>query len=101
MNARRLLLPLALLGALSLSGCYTAKIYVAPANAPQGQKRDSYAWAFLWGLYTPNTVDAAQMCNNHVYEVRTRLNLFSMIVSYLTVGIVEPVAVKVTCQSTR
>ena len=79
------------------TACYTTKIYVSSRNVSPATTTTSYAWSFLWGLYTPNIVDAYRQCDGHVLEVRTRTNLFSMVVSWVTAGIVNPLAVKVTC----
>lgn len=86
--------------ALTLSfipACDTAKVDVAPRDAEQGHTFKNYEWSVFYGVKTFGAVDANSLCSNGPSLVMSRIDLVGLLVGGLTGGLVEPIAVKVTC----
>ena len=88
---------LLLLGALVvLPGCYHATVTTGRTPGTQVIDRP-FALGFVYGIVPPPTVNAAQECPQGVAMVETELTIVNALVQYLTLGIVTPMHIKVTC----
>lgn len=90
---------LALLAALvALPGCYHATVMTGRTPGTQVIDRP-FALGFVYGIVPPPTVNAMQECPQGVAMVETEITIVNALVQYLTLGIVTPMHIKVTCAS--
>ena len=82
--------------AMTLSGCYAARIETGLTPSSQVIKKD---WAACWifGLVPPPTLQMTSNCPNGVAIVETQLSFLNMVVGNLTFGIFTPMTIRVTC----
>ena len=88
----------ALAFAVGLGGCYHATIETGLAPSPVIIDQP-WALSFVYGLVPPKTVETAAKCPTGVSKVETQLSFLNQLVSALTLGILTPMAIKVTCAS--
>ncbi|NOT32726.1 MAG: hypothetical protein HOP12_01005 [Candidatus Eisenbacteria bacterium] len=82
--------------AMTMSGCYAARVETGLTPSTQVIKKD---WAACWvfGLVPPPTLQMASYCPNGVAVVETQLSFLNMVVGNLTFGIFTPMTIRVTC----
>ncbi len=84
--------------AFGLSGCYHAS--VTTGLTPSAQVIDEpFATSWIYGLVPPETVEAANECENGVARVETQLSFVNQLVGLITFGIYTPMHITVTCAS--
>ncbi|HEX5831175.1 MAG TPA: hypothetical protein VFY16_09350 [Gemmatimonadaceae bacterium] len=93
---RRLLI--AAVCVVPFTACYHATI---DAGRPASDKVIDQPWAmsFVFGLVPPPTVETATQCPNGLAKVETEQSFLNGLVASLTVGIVTPMHIKVSCAS--
>lgn len=91
---RRTIGPLTL--ALALTACYHATIETGRPPSPQTVEK-AFAAGWIYGLVPPSTVQTASQCPAGVSRVETQLSFVNQLVSFITLGIFTPMAIKVTC----
>lgn len=79
-----------------LGGCYhmTVETGLAPATTTIDQP---WALGFVYGLVPPPTVNTMARCPKGVAKVETQMDFVNALVANLTLGILTPWHVKVTC----
>jgi hypothetical protein len=88
---------LALLFAVTASGCYKAT-FISNPNVVKGSDHDQWNSFFLWGLVGDETLDVRQFCSGgQVAQVRTGANVLTGLVSFVTLGIYAPRMAYVWC----
>jgi hypothetical protein len=83
--------------AASLSGCAISRVYVGPRDVTAGESHSFTSTSFFWGIIPASPVNAAGACANGVQKITTKRGFLSWLVSHVTVGIVKPTNVTVTC----
>lgn len=85
-----------LIGMVALLGCYHATIDtgVAPSNRVIEKK---WASGWIFGLVPPSPTATAAQCPSGVARVETKLSFLNQVVSFLTLSIYTPMAIRVTC----
>ena len=85
-----------LISMVALLGCYHATVDtgVTPSNMVI-EKRWASGWIF--GLVPPSAVATAAQCPSGVASVETKLSFLNQVVSFLTLSIYTPMAIRVTC----
>ena len=79
-----------------LAACYHATIETGRPPSPQTVEK-AFAAGWIYGLVPPSTVQTASQCPAGVSRVETQLSFVNQLVSFLTLGIFTPMAIKVTC----
>lgn len=82
--------------AVSLTACYHATIETGRPPSPQTVEK-AFAAGWIYGLVPPSTVQTASQCPTGVSRVETQLSFVNQLVSFVTLGIFTPMAIKVTC----
>jgi len=81
---------------VALTACYHATIDTGlPPSAEVIDKPWASGWIF--GLVPPKPLETMSNCPNGVAQVDTQLSFVNQLVSFLTLGIYTPMAIKVTC----
>lgn len=80
-----------------LTGCYHASITTGLPESSTEVYDTPWAMGFIAGLIPPAEIDASDKCKNGVAKVETQLSFLNQIVGAITVGIVTPMHVTVTC----
>lgn len=85
-----------LIGMVALLGCYHATIDtgVAPSSRVIEKK---WASGWIFGLVPPSPTATAAQCPSGVARVETKLSFLNQVVSFLTLSIYTPMAIRVTC----
>ena len=96
----RAFLPLLLVAALVLPGCYHARIETGARPGPIQIDRP-FALSFVYGLVPPPTVETMEKCPAGVAVVETQQSFLNGLVSALTAGLVTPMQITVTCADDR
>ena len=87
---------LSILILVGVSGCYHAT--VTTGLEPSARViEEPFAIGWIYGLVPPETVEAADECDNGVAMVETELSFVNQLVSAITFGIFTPMHIKVTC----
>ncbi len=85
-----------MVGMVALLGCYHATIDTGVAPSEKViEKRWASGWIF--GLVPPSTTATAAQCPSGVSKVETKLSFLNGLVSFVTMSIYTPMAVRVTC----
>lgn len=94
--ARALRVYALVLPALALSACYHTR--VETGARPGATVIDQpFALGFVYGIVPPPTVATAAQCPQGVAVVETQQSLINGLVSVLTIGLVTPMQITVTC----
>lgn len=94
---RSALVALLLCSLTALPGCAISRVYVGPRDAPTGEVHRYTTFGFFWNIVPASPVNAAGECSDGVQRVAMRRGFLSVVVNYLTVGIVIPTQVTVDC----
>ncbi len=79
-----------------LTGCYHATVNTGLAPSPQTVEKP-WAMSFVYGLIPPSTVETAARCPKGVAKVETRLSFLNLVVANLTLGVITPMEITITC----
>jgi hypothetical protein len=82
---------------ISLSGCALSRVYVGPQDSMAGVSKNYDGMSLFWGIIPASPVNAAGACTSGVQKIVTKRGLGGWIVSTITVGIVKPQRVTITC----
>lgn len=83
---------------MTLSGCYTTKLYFADTTGPAGDSHKTIQHTFFWGLISPGSVNLDAKCGAAgVKKVRGQVGGWGLLANWFTGGIWIPVTIKVTC----
>lgn len=85
---------------IALPACYHATIETGlPASTEVVEQTFAAGW--IYGLVPPKPVSTMAKCGSGVSKVETQLSFVNQLVGILTLGIYTPMAIKVTCASSR
>ena len=92
-------LPLLLLAALGLGGCYKTTVsQISPGGKP-GVEVKLWNHALINGLIPLKEVSVKEACGDAgIWKVETRLGAGGVAATYVTLGIYTPTTVVVTCK---
>jgi hypothetical protein len=81
-------------------GCYHATFETGlPASTQVVDK--PWALSFIFGLVPPPELDVSSQCKNGVAKVETQSSLLNSLVGIVTIGIVTPMQITVTCAASN
>lgn len=87
---------LVLTAALGLAGCYHTRLETGLRESSTVLE-ESFALGFIYGIIPPATVETAEDCPYGVAVVESQMSVVNGVVYVLTLGIVTPMEIRVTC----
>lgn len=91
-------IPILVLGALLLTGCYHVTVISGTSPSPTVVDKP-WQNSFVYGLVPPPELNVKEQCPNGVQKVETETSFVNGLVSALTWSIYTPIHARITCSS--